>query len=144
MDTAVVIIVATIILAAIAFLAFALFQPQRGPKATEKVDGPRHRWAVQTTLAEMRKEGAGLPSAGQRGSRPKRRPAGSRATEDTGGFPVVAAVGHWAVQSGANLPPEARRSNGPVKHLVLLADAPLEDVRGRDESLVTGPSSPGS
>jgi hypothetical protein len=58
MDTAVVIIVATIVLAAIAFLAFA-----RGPKATEKVDGPRHRWAVQTTLAEMRKEGAGLPSA---------------------------------------------------------------------------------
>ena len=63
MDTAVVIIVATIVLAAIAFLAFALFQPQRGPKATEKVDGPRHRWAVQTTLAEMRKEGTGLPSA---------------------------------------------------------------------------------
>lgn len=63
MDTAVVIIVATIVLAAIAFLAFALFQPQRDPKATEKVDGPRHRWAVQATLAEMRKEGAGLPSA---------------------------------------------------------------------------------
>ena len=63
MDPAVVIIVATIVLAAIAFLAFALFQPQRGSKATEKVDGPRHRWAVQTTLAEMRKEGAGLPSA---------------------------------------------------------------------------------
>ena len=63
MDTAVVIIVATIVLAAIAFLAFALFQPQRGPKGTEKVDGPRHRWGVQTTLAEMRKEGAGLPSA---------------------------------------------------------------------------------
>jgi hypothetical protein len=48
------------------------------------------------------------------------------------------------MQSGANLPPEARRSNGPVKQLVSLAEAPLEDVRGRDESLVTGPSSPES
>jgi hypothetical protein len=46
------------------------------------------------------------------------------------------------MQSGANLPPEARRSNGPVKQLVSLAEAPLEDVRGCDESLVTGPSSP--
>jgi hypothetical protein len=63
MDTAVVIIVATIVLTAIAFLAYLAFQPQRGPKATEENDGPRHRWGVQATLAEMRKEGAGLPSA---------------------------------------------------------------------------------
>ena len=76
MDTAVVIIVATIVLAAIAFLAFALFQPQRGPKATEKVDGPRHRWGVQTTLAEMRKEGAGLPSeVGEEANRSEGPPA---------------------------------------------------------------------
>jgi hypothetical protein len=88
MDTAVVIIVATIVLAAIAFLAFGLFQPQRGRKATEKVDGgTRDRWAVQTTLAEMRKEGAGLPSAvseeanrseGPPGAEPPQAPGASR------------------------------------------------------------------
>ena len=57
MDTAVVIIVATIVVASITFLVLGMFRSQGGPKAT---DG--HRWAAQATLAEMRKEGAGLPS----------------------------------------------------------------------------------
>jgi hypothetical protein len=56
-DTAVVIIVATILAASITFLVLGLFRSQGGPKAT---DG--HRWAAQATLAAMRKEGAGLPS----------------------------------------------------------------------------------
>ena len=56
MDTAVVIIAATILIASIAFLALGLFRRQADPpKRTD-------RWAAQTTLAEMRKEGAGLPS----------------------------------------------------------------------------------
>ena len=56
MDTAVVIIVATIVVASIAFLVLGLFRRQADPpKRTD-------RWAAQTTLAEMRKEGAGLPS----------------------------------------------------------------------------------
>ncbi len=57
MDTAVVIIVATILVASITFLVLGFRSQQGGPKAT---DG--HRWAAQATLAEMRKEGAGLPS----------------------------------------------------------------------------------
>ena len=77
MDTAFVIIGATIVVASIAFLAFGLFQPQRGPKAAEKVDGPRHRWAAQATLAEMRKEGAGLPSeVGEEANRSEGPPGG--------------------------------------------------------------------
>ena len=57
MDTAVVIIVATILVGLITFLVLGMFRSHRGPKAT---DG--HRWEAQATLAEMRKEGAGLPS----------------------------------------------------------------------------------
>ena len=56
MDTAVVIIVAAIVVASIAFLVFGLFRRQADPP---KRTG---RWAAQTTLAEMRKEGAGLPA----------------------------------------------------------------------------------
>jgi hypothetical protein len=56
-DTAVVIIVATILVASLTFLVLGFRSQQGGPKAT---DG--HRWAAQATLAEMRKEGAGLPS----------------------------------------------------------------------------------
>jgi len=56
-DTPVVIIVATTVFAAIIFLVSGMFRSRGGPKAT---DG--HRWAAQATLAEMRKEGAGLPS----------------------------------------------------------------------------------
>jgi hypothetical protein len=56
-DTAVVIIVATIVVASITFLVFGMFRSQEGPKVTEG-----HRWTAQATLAEMRKEGASLPS----------------------------------------------------------------------------------
>ena len=51
------IIVATIVVASITFLVLGMFRSQAGPKVT---DG--HLWAAQATLAEMRKEGAGLPS----------------------------------------------------------------------------------
>ena len=57
MDTAVVILAATIVVASITFLVFGMFRSQGGPEVTEG-----HRWAAQATLAEMRKEGAGLPS----------------------------------------------------------------------------------
>ena len=57
MDTAVVIVVASIVVASIAFLAFG---QRAGPKATDKAD--ESRWAAQATFAEMRKEGGGLPS----------------------------------------------------------------------------------
>jgi hypothetical protein len=88
MDTAVVIIVATIGVASIAFLAFGLIQPQRGPKATEKVDGSRHRWAAQATLAEMRKEGAGLPSeVGEEANRSEGRPGAEPPQTPTSGSP---------------------------------------------------------
>lgn len=82
MDTAVVVIVAIIVLAAIAFLALA-----RRPKATEKVDGPRHRWAVQTTLAEMRKEGAGLPSAVSEEANRRDGPPGAEPPKTPGASP---------------------------------------------------------
>ena len=70
MDTAVVIIVATIVVASIAFLVLGLFRRQADPpKRTD-------RWAAQTTLAEMRKEGAGLPSdVGEEASRSEGPPA---------------------------------------------------------------------
>ena len=69
MDTAVVIIVATIVVASIAFLVLGLFRRQADP--------PRRndRWAAQTTLAEMRKEGAGLPSDGEEANRSEGPPA---------------------------------------------------------------------
>jgi hypothetical protein len=81
-DTAVVITIATILVAAIAFLVLGLFRRQADPpKRTD-------RWAAQTTLAEMRKEGAGLPaevgeeanrSEGPPGAEPPRTPIqGSR------------------------------------------------------------------
>jgi hypothetical protein len=54
---AVVLIVAMIVLAAITFLVFGMFRSQGRPEAD------RSRWAARATLAEMRKEGAGLPSA---------------------------------------------------------------------------------
>ena len=57
MGTAGVIIVATILFGSIAFLVFGLLRSHGDPKAT---DG--EHWAAQATLAEMRKEGAGLPS----------------------------------------------------------------------------------
>ncbi len=56
MDTAVVVIVAAIVLVSITFLVFGLFRSQGGPKLTN-----RRRWVAQATLAEMRKDGAGLP-----------------------------------------------------------------------------------
>jgi hypothetical protein len=55
-DTALVLIVAMIVLAAITFLVYGMFRSQGGPEAH------RSRWAARATLAEMRKEGAGLPS----------------------------------------------------------------------------------
>jgi len=69
-DTAVVIIVATIVVASIAFLVLGLFRRQADPpKRTD-------RWAAQTTLAEMRKEGAGLPSeVGEEANRSESPPA---------------------------------------------------------------------
>ena len=71
MDTAVVIIVATILVASITFLVLGFRSQQGGPKAT---DG--HRWAAQATLAEMRKEGAGLPSeVGEEANRSEGPPA---------------------------------------------------------------------
>jgi hypothetical protein len=54
-DTAVVLIVATIVVALITFLVLGMFRSQGGPKAD------RNPWAAQATLAEMRKEGVGLP-----------------------------------------------------------------------------------
>lgn len=84
MDTAVVILVATIVVASITFLVFGMFRSQGGPEATEG-----HRWAAQATLAEMRKEGAGLPSeVGEEANRsegpPRPRTGGNRvATRDT-------------------------------------------------------------
>ena len=56
MDTAGVLIVAMIVVAAITFLVLGMFRSQGGPEAG------RSRWAARATLAEMRKEGAGLPS----------------------------------------------------------------------------------
>lgn len=58
MDTAVVILVASLVVASIAFLAFG---QRAGPKAIEKTDESR-RWTARATLAKMRKEGGGLPS----------------------------------------------------------------------------------
>ena len=57
MGTALGIIVATIVVASIAFLVFGMIRSHGGPRGT---DG--HRWSAQATLAKMRKEGAGLPS----------------------------------------------------------------------------------
>ncbi len=78
MDTAVVIIIATIVVASITFLVRGMFRSQGGPKVT---DG--HRWAAQATLTEMRKEGADLPSeVGEEASRsegpPRPRTGGNR------------------------------------------------------------------
>jgi hypothetical protein len=74
-DTPVVIIVATIVVASITFLAFGMFRSQGGPKAT---DG--HPWAAQATLAEMRKEGAGLPSEVGEQTNRREGPPGGRST----------------------------------------------------------------
>jgi hypothetical protein len=64
-DTAVVILIATIVAASITFLALGVFRSQGGPKT---IDG--RRWAAQATLAEMRKKGGGLPSeAGEEANR---------------------------------------------------------------------------
>ena len=52
-DTAVTIIVATMVVVSITFLTYGLFRSQGGPKATDEP-----RWAAQATLAEMRKEAA--------------------------------------------------------------------------------------
>jgi len=56
-DTALVILIATIVVASLALLAFG---QRAAPKATDTADKPDD-WAAQATLAEMRKEGAGLP-----------------------------------------------------------------------------------
>ena len=75
MDTAVVIIVATIVVGSVAFLVLGMFRSRGDPKAT---DG--HVWGARATLAEMRKEGAGLPSgAGEEAKRGEGAPGG-RAT----------------------------------------------------------------
>ena len=72
MDTAVVILVATIVVASIAFLVFGMSRSQGRPEVTEG-----HRWAAQATLAEMRKEGAGLPSeVGEEANGSERPPGG--------------------------------------------------------------------
>ena len=72
MDTAVVLIIAMIVLAAIAFLVFGMFRSQGGPEAD------RSRWAARATLAEMRKEGAVLPSEGAEASSRGEGPSGGQ------------------------------------------------------------------
>jgi len=73
MDGPVVIIAAGVVLAAISFLVFGLFDSRRGAKATKRVAGTQPSWTAQATLAEMRKEGAGLPAdAGQQAARSDR------------------------------------------------------------------------
>jgi hypothetical protein len=62
MSTGVVIVVAAIVVAAIAFLVYGFLQPRRHPEATDEVHGPRDRWTAQATLAEMRQERASLPA----------------------------------------------------------------------------------
>lgn len=76
MGTGIAIVVAVIVVAAIAFLVYGLFQPQRRrPEETEEAHGPRHRWTAQATLADMRKQGAGLPAeAGDEVNRSERPP----------------------------------------------------------------------
>ena len=72
MDTAVGIIIATIVVALITFFVFGLSRSPGGPKA-----GHGHRWAAQATLAEMRKDGAGLPlEAGEEANRSEGPPGG--------------------------------------------------------------------
>jgi hypothetical protein len=73
MSTGVVIVVAAIVVAAIAFLVYGLLQPLRRAEATDEVGGPRDRWTAQATLAEMRKEGTGLPAdSGEKVNRSER------------------------------------------------------------------------
>jgi len=55
-DTAVALIIATIIGASITLLVLGMFRSQRRPEA-----GPS-RWAARAALAEMRKDGAHLPT----------------------------------------------------------------------------------
>jgi hypothetical protein len=83
-DTAVVILVATIVVASIAFLVFGMFRSQERPEVNEG-----HRWAAQATLAEMRKEGAGLPSAvGDEANGSEGPPGPTAANADPGGQPA--------------------------------------------------------
>jgi hypothetical protein len=55
MSTGVVIVVAAIVVAAIAFLVYGFVHPRRGPEATDD-------WTAQATLAKMRQEGVALPA----------------------------------------------------------------------------------
>ena len=72
MDTAVGIIIATIVVALITFLVFGLSRSHPRPKAS---DGDR--WAAQATLAELRKDGAGLPlEVGEEANRSEGPPGG--------------------------------------------------------------------
>jgi hypothetical protein len=80
-DTAVTIIVATMVVVSITFLMYGLFRSQGGPKATDEP-----RWAAQATLAEMRNEGAGLPSeVGEKANRSEGTPRAERPGAPTQG-----------------------------------------------------------
>ena len=71
MSTGVVIVVAAIAVAAIAFLIYGFLQPPRRREVTDEIYGPLDHWPAQATLAEMRKHGASLP-AGEEGNRSER------------------------------------------------------------------------
>jgi hypothetical protein len=84
-DTAVLLIVAIVVAAAITFLVLGMFRSQGGPEAH------RSRWAARATLAEMRKEGAGLPSevgeASNQGEGPPGGQAPGTSSRDSAGRP---------------------------------------------------------